>query len=584
MFYTRRPDFTPGEFREHMETKYLPIVKDVMGLHMPITTTLRYVERCSSGFGDRMGATLASKYKNTPDAPVLLVGYPKDLGWDAMVEMSFEDDLHLMQGYAATNSAEGQRIRDAEEEFTVPDAMKVVLMDRVMTTNSSTDCSSARLARRSEDQLLDRTANDRVSDIENLDAISPLEAAMAEDMAENADPGDAHISAYTKWGSGGWGGVLTGNVEVSSKYRGSFKSVVAKPTLTETTRDVWKQWALTSQQEGTPTIVQLVHPGRQSPPKAGERGFFDQTIAPSPIPLNIGNGLLERALQKVAFGTPREMTIADIEEVIDQFSYAAKLAYETGFKGVELHAAHGYLLSTFLTPKTNLRTDAYGGTPAKRSQILIDVIRAVRKVVPDSFCVGIKINSADVGGDESLEESLEQVGLIAAEQIDFLEISGGSYEKPRMAVGDQATRSEKREAFFLDYASTVRERYPKLVLMVTGGFRSRKGMEEALQSGACDLIGIGRPAAVWPHLPKDVLLNDKVDDTAAVKKLNKLKLPWLLRILPIKFIGTGADTVGFPIWSIIEHKLTETDVLRKTDTSHRLRENTAGPAQSLRQC
>ncbi|KAF9693280.1 hypothetical protein EKO04_008684 [Ascochyta lentis] len=153
--------------------------------------------------------------------------------------------------------------------------------------------------------------------------------------------------------------------------------------------------------------------------------------------------------------------------------------------------------------------------------------------------------SSKYRGPFNLEESLEQVGLIAAEQIDFLEISGGSYEKPRMAVGDQATRSEKREAFFLDYAAAVRERYPSLILMVTGGFRSRKGMQEALQSGACDLIGIGRPAAIWPHLPKEVLLNEKIEEAAAVKKLNTLKLPWLLRMIPIKFIGTGADTIYY---------------------------------------
>jgi hypothetical protein len=138
MFYTRRHDFTPAEFREHLEKKYLPIVKEVMGPHVPEVTTLRYVERCGSGFGDRLGAILASKYRNDKDAPVLLVGYPKDLGWDAMVEMSFKDDLHLMQGYAATNSAAGQRIRDAEEEFTVPDLMKVVLMGRTVVTEHGT--------------------------------------------------------------------------------------------------------------------------------------------------------------------------------------------------------------------------------------------------------------------------------------------------------------------------------------------------------------------------------------------------------------------------------------------------------------
>ncbi len=122
-----------------MEEKYLPIVKDVMGPHVPISTTLRYIERCSSGYGDRLGANLSSKYRNHPDAPVLLIGHPKDLGWDAIVEMSFKDDLHLMQGYAAVNSAEGQRVKDAEDDFTVIEAMKVVLMDQNVVTDRGTD-------------------------------------------------------------------------------------------------------------------------------------------------------------------------------------------------------------------------------------------------------------------------------------------------------------------------------------------------------------------------------------------------------------------------------------------------------------
>lgn len=130
LFYTRRPDFTPAEFKEYMEEKYLPIVKEVMGPHTPETTILRYVERCGSGYGDKLGAHLSSKHRNHPDAPVLLIGHPKDPCWDAMVEMSFKDDLHLMQGYAAVNSEEGQRVKDAEEDFTVTEAMKVVVMDQ----------------------------------------------------------------------------------------------------------------------------------------------------------------------------------------------------------------------------------------------------------------------------------------------------------------------------------------------------------------------------------------------------------------------------------------------------------------------
>jgi 2,4-dienoyl-CoA reductase-like NADH-dependent reductase (Old Yellow Enzyme family) len=219
---------------------------------------------------------------------------------------------------------------------------------------------------------------------------------------------------------------------------------------------------------------------------------------------------------------------------------------------VELHGAHGYLLAQFLSPLSNPRTDAYGGTAAKRAQIVIDVIRAIRVEVPETFTVRIKLNSADVGRSENLEETLEQIDLILKEKVDFLEISGGTYENPRMMHGDAEGKEEEnskprllaREAFFLGFAKIVRERFPKTVLMVTGGFRSRKGMVAALENGACDLIGIARPAAAFPHLPKDVLLNDLVDDDKATVQLGKVELPFLMRKVPIKAVGAGVETVS----------------------------------------
>ena len=281
------------------------------------------------------------------------------------------------------------------------------------------------------------------------------------------------------------------------------------------------------------------------------------------MPLQLGDSILERVLSKLAVGTPREMTQKDIDEVVQQFAAAAKLAYEAGFKGVELHGAHGYLLCQFLMAKTNLRTDIYGGTAAKRANIVIDIIRAIRKEVPDSFCVGIKLNSADVGGTESLEENLEQVGLIVQEKIDFIEISGGTFENLAMTgVGHKApAKSSKREAFFLEYAEAVRARFPNVVLMVTGGFRSRIGMNEALESNDCDLIGVGRPAAAYPHLPKDLLLNEDVKDADAKADLAKIEASGLLRALGIKAINAGVETVSLPFKTLFFCLLTLVVVL-----------------------
>ncbi|ORY19431.1 NADH:flavin oxidoreductase/NADH oxidase-like protein [Clohesyomyces aquaticus] len=375
-----------------------------------------------------------------------------------------------------------------------------------------------------------------------------VKAAMSETMAEDSDPGDKYIAAYNAWSSGGWGGLLTGNVEVSTVYREGNNTIALKPTISSATRDKWTRWAIAAQQNGTPTIVQVVHPGRQSPGGAGSRGFFEKSIAPSAIPLRLGNGILERLLSKIMFGTPRAMTLKEIEEVINQFVNTAKLCHESGFKGVELHGAHGYLLSQFMSSAMNTRTDAYGGTLEKRTKIVIDIIRGIRKAVPASFTIGLKLNSADVAGKENLEESLEQIGLIAREQIDFLEISGGTYENPRMAEGDEpkvSARTSKREAFFLDYAQSVRARYPNIILMVTGGFRTRTGMIEALESNSCDLIGLGRPAAAMPDFPKRLILNGQVKDEDAALPLTKIKGGWLIRHIPIKILGTGIDTMYY---------------------------------------
>ncbi|CAI6282814.1 unnamed protein product [Periconia digitata] len=372
-----------------------------------------------------------------------------------------------------------------------------------------------------------------------------VKGAMAEQFADaNNNPSDPHILAYREWSTGGWGGLLTGNVDVSTKYMGGYNDVALSASPNTATIESWHRWVAEVQAHNTPGIVQLVHAGRQSWPGA-KRSFFEKSIAPSPTPLVTGPGILERLMSKMLWGTPREMTIPEIKEAVQQFARAAKFVHEAGFKGIELHGAHGYLITQFLSSKINFRTDEYGGTPAKRARFLIEVIRAIRAVVPATFAVGVKFNSADVGGQESLEENLEQLGLVVAEQVDFIEISGGTYENMRMGGPEKpkAERTIEREAFFLDYASIVRERFPKVILMVTGGFRTRRGMIAALESGACDIVGVGRPATVWPHLVKDIILNDEVGDDDANVVLPPIHPPWLVRQLGIKMINNSADTM-----------------------------------------
>jgi 2,4-dienoyl-CoA reductase-like NADH-dependent reductase (Old Yellow Enzyme family) len=153
--------------------------------------------------------------------------------------------------------------------------------------------------------------------------------------------------------------------------------------------------------------------------------------------LNFGDGLIARLVSAVGFGTPLEMTAADIQHVVDGFVETSRLAAEAGFAGMEVHAAHGYLLAQFLSVKSNERTDEYGGSPAARAKIVVDVIKAIRAAVPKEFCVGIKLNSVDHQSPEDLAACIEQLKLIEAAGVDFLEISGGTYENP--SVGPECS-------------------------------------------------------------------------------------------------------------------------------------------------
>lgn len=126
-----------------------------------------------------------------------------------------------------------------------------------------------------------------------------------------------------------------------------------------------------------------------------------------------------------------------------------------------------------------------------------------------------------------------------------MEISGGSYENPAMMgyAKTPSARTAAREAFFLEFSKEVRTRHPGLVLMLTGGFRSRAGAEAAVRDGACDLVGIGRPAAVDPKFPR-LLLDESVEDERACLPLNKAPVPWYTRFLPAYLIGAGAESVS----------------------------------------
>lgn len=294
------------------------------------------------------------------------------------------------------------------------------------------------------------------------------------------------------------------------------------------------------------------------------------------MPLDLGPGIITSIARRFLFGTPREMTSEDINLVIAQFARSARVVAEAGFAGVELHAAHGYLLAQFMSKKTNLRQDEWGGDPERRVRIVVEIIRRMREATPKSFAIGIKLNSADHQNDQDMEETMTQVKAIVEEGVDFVEISGGTWEDPQVCfskthlnlssimsyhgydyVTPEATntsqmmadtpapsaRTQAREAFFLTFAKAVRSRFPDAHLMVTGGFRSRGGMTEAVQEGACDLIGLGRPSVMDPALPKNTIFNSEKSDSERLYTAT-MRTGWLDYLLGSRAVGAGIETVS----------------------------------------
>lgn len=263
--------------------------------------------------------------------------------------------------------------------------------------------------------------------------------------------------------------------------------------------------------------------------------------------MDFGDGCLPKIIGSLAFGTPRELTVSEIREIVQHFASTARLAADAGFAGVQIHAAHGYLLTQFLSPKTNQRVDEYGGSAIKRAKIVVDIIDAIRTAVPSGFCVGIKLNSADFQSIYDMEDFNSQLKAITTAGVDFVEVSGGTYENPEMMAqsvpAKTSDRTKTREAFFLEFAKVVRTDFPNVPLLVTGGFRTRQGMEAALAEGACDMVGLGRPSILEPLMPKTTILNQDVPDEDAHVYTQEIPVPWYMDI-GVRAIGASAQDVS----------------------------------------
>ncbi|OGB04558.1 MAG: NADH oxidase [Burkholderiales bacterium RIFCSPLOWO2_12_FULL_64_99] len=299
---------------------------------------------------------------------------------------------------------------------------------------------------------------------------------------------------YGAWAEGGVGLCITGNVMIDRRALGEPGNVVIEDDGQMAELQAWAQAAT---RHGTHCWVQLNHPGKQAP-----KGLNKENVAPSAVPF--------RKDMQAFFPTPRELTDAEVRELIARYGRAAGIVKRAGFTGVQIHGAHGYLVSQFLSPHHNQRTDEWGGSPEKRRRFVLAVLAAMRAEVGADFPIGIKLNSADFQrGGFTEDESLDTIRALAAAGIDLIEISGGTYEAPAMTgVKTQAAPAKdstrQREAYFLAFAEKARQAV-QVPLVVTGGFRSLEGMAAAISSGAVDLVGLARAVAIEPDVVNRLL-------------------------------------------------------------------------------
>ncbi len=378
-------------------------------------------------------------------------------------------------------------------------------------------------------------------------------SAMSEALGtRDGAPTDNLTELYGQWALGGVGLCITGNVMIDRRAIGEPGNVIV-----ESERDLsaLQRWAQAGTQGGTQLWMQLNHPGKQAP-----KGLNRENVAPSAVPF--------RPEVAMFFPVPRELTESEILDIIQRFGRAAAVAKKAGFSGVQIHGAHGYLVSQFLSPHHNRRTDRWGGSAENRRRFVLEVLAEIRKQVGEGFPVGIKLNSADFQrGGFTEEESLDAIRALAAAGIDLIEISGGTYEAPAMTGIKQEAMKEstkKREAYFMEFAEKARAAV-QVPLMLTGGFRSLEGMAGAITSGSIDFVGMARSLALEPDLPSRLLKGQQPVHVVrpiktgikAIDRTGMLEVTWYTRQL--KRISSGQPPVpresGLKVFLINAYKM-----------------------------
>ncbi len=358
-------------------------------------------------------------------------------------------------------------------------------------------------------------------------------AAMSEGLADSGNHSTPRLETlYRRWAGSGAGLLLSGNIQVDRRHLERPNNVVIDD---DSGRAQLARLAEAGTSQGAHFWAQLSHTGRQ----------VSSYINPAPLSCSdVEIDVIRNA--GFSFAKPKPMTEAEIGHAIDQFAFAAKEVKAAGFTGLSLHAAHGYLISQFLSPLSIRRTDRWGGSLENRARLLLEVIVAIRRAVGPQFPIGIKLNASDFQkGGFTNAECVELVKLLNGVGLDLLELSGGSLEQPKVvgiALKDEGedglpASALGREAYFVAFAGAVRK-VAGMPVMVTGGFRSIAGMIEAREGGDLDVVGLARPLIADPEAPWRLLAGEIDKLVSPEKRLNVFHiLPW--NNMQIERLGDG---------------------------------------------
>lgn len=338
-----------------------------------------------------------------------------------------------------------------------------------------------------------------------------LKAAMTErlsswdpnDFEKRGIPSQELVNVYKRWGEGGFGQILTGNLMIFPDHLEAMGNPIIPATapLSGPRFTAFQSLASAAKAHGSLIVGQVSHPGRQ----------VESRIQPNPI--SASDIQLSGNVMGMTFARPRAATTEDIASVIAGFAHAAEYLEAAGFDAIQLHGAHGYLLAQFLSPTTNQRTDQYGGSLENRMRLILEVAAACRERVSPNFIIGIKINSVEFQANGfSQADARALVEALEAAKFDYVELSGGTYEQ--LAFGHKRESTRKRESFFLEFAEDIVKGLSKTKTYITGGFKTVGAMVKALDT--VDGVGLARPVCQEFDLPQ-LMLDGKVD--GAVKML-----------------------------------------------------------------